>query len=144
MVVITPVAQWYGFTFYLLVIAALLLFSKVPVGYVLRRSLLILPFVGIVAVSLPFIKQGEVIGSLNIWLWHIQITLTGLEIFATIMAKAWLSALSLILLISTTRVNDLLKGLEQLRMPLILIMIISFMYRYIFVLTDDVMRLKQA
>jgi len=41
-------------------------------------------------------------------------------------------------------VIDLLKGLEQLRVPLVLIMILSFMYRYIFVLTDDIMRMKQA
>jgi len=88
MVVITPAAQWYGFAFYLLIIAVLLLLSRVPVGYVLRRSLLILPFVGIVAISIPFIKHGEVIGSLDIWLWHMQVTRTGLETFATILSKA--------------------------------------------------------
>jgi cobalt/nickel transport system permease protein len=31
-----------------------------------------------------------------------------------------------------------------MRVPDVFIMIISFMYRYIFVLTDDVMRMKQA
>jgi len=144
MVVITPAAQWYGFAFYLLFIAVMLLLSRVPAGYVLRRSLLILPFAGIVAISIPFVKQGEAVSSFQIWLWHMQITRTGLEIFATVMAKAWLSALSLILLTSTTKMIDLLKGLEQLRVPAVLIMILSFMYRYIFVLTDDIMRMKQA
>jgi len=144
MVVIMPTATWYGFAFYLAVITGMVLLSRVPLLYVLKRSLLILPFIGITAISVPFVKQGEVMGSVSIGLWEISVTRTGLEIFASVLAKAWLSALSLILLTATTRVVDLLKGLEQLRVPRVLIMIISFMYRYIFVLTDDMMRMKQA
>ena len=143
-VVITPPATWYGFAFYLAIVAGMVLLSRVPVLYILKRSLLILPFVGIIAISVPFVKQGDVIGSVSIWSWDISVTRTGLDIFATILVKAWLSALSLILLTATTRLADLLKGLEQLRVPMVLIMILSFMYRYIFVLTDDVMRMKQA
>jgi cobalt/nickel transport system permease protein len=143
-VVITPPATWYSFVFYLAIVAAMVLLSRVPVLYIFKRSLLILPFIGIIAISVPFMKQGEVIGSITIWSWKISVTQTGLELFAGILLKAWLSALSLILLTATTRVVDLLKGLEQLRVPRILIMIISFMYRYIFVLTDDMMRMKQA
>jgi cobalt/nickel transport system permease protein len=60
------------------------------------------------------------------------------------MAKAWLSILFLILLTSTTTFSNILKALEHLKMPRVLVMIMSFMYRYIFVLTDEVMRMKQA
>ncbi len=144
MVVITPPATWYGFALYLAVIVCMVLLSRVPALYVFKRSLLILPFIGIIAVSIPFVKQGEVVGHINIWLWQMSVTRTGLEIFASVMLRAWLSALSLILLVSTTAVVDLLNGLERLRVPRVLIMIISFMYRYIFVLTDDIMRMKQA
>ena len=126
--------------------------GRIPFGIVLmlrrhmffERSLLILPFVGIVALSVPFVRQGDLIGSINIWSWNISVTRTGLQLFLSIMMKAWLSALSLILLISTTRVVDLLNGLEHMRVPMVLVTIISFMYRYIFVLTDDMMRMKQA
>ena len=144
MVVITPPATWYSFAFYLAIIAGMVWLSRVPALYVLKRSLMILPFIGIIAISVPFVKQGDVIGSVSIGSWEISVTRAGLEIFASVLIKAWLSALGLILLTATTRVMDLLKGLEQLRVPGVLIMIISFMYRYIFVLTDDVMRMKQA
>lgn len=144
MVVITPPATWYSFAFYLAIIVGMVLLSRVPVLHIIKRSLLILPFIGIIAISVPFVKQGDVIGSIGIWSWKISVTRNGLEIFASVLIKAWLSALSLIFLTATTRVVDLLKGLEQLRVPRVLIMIISFMYRYIFVLTDDMMRMKQA
>ena len=34
--------------------------------------------------------------------------------------------------------------MEQLKVPLVLTMLLSFMYRYIFVLTDELMRMRQA
>jgi len=61
-----------------------------------------------------------------------------------VLIKAWLSVLSLILLSSTTEFSELLKGLEQLRMPRVMVMTLSFMYRYIFLLVDEVIRMKQA
>ncbi|MBA7698177.1 Nickel transport protein NikQ [subsurface metagenome] len=83
-------------------------------------------------------------GSYNIWLWQVSVTYNGLQVLWNILTKAWLSILSLILLTSTTKMTSLLKGLEQLRMPRVMVMILSFMYRYIFVIVDEVMRMKQA
>jgi cobalt/nickel transport system permease protein len=100
--------------------------------------------VALVTISIPFVKEGEVVGSYNIWLWQVSVTYSGLQVFWNILAKAWLSILSLILLTSTTKFTSLLKGLEQLRMPRVMVMLLSFMYRYIFVLVDEVMRMKQA
>ena len=71
-------------------------------------------------------------------------THSGLQVLYNIMIKAWLSILCLILLTSTTSFNNILKGLEQLKMPKVIVMIMSFMYRYIFLLTDEVLRMKQA
>jgi cobalt/nickel transport system permease protein len=122
----------------------LLILSKLPPLYVLKRSLVIFPFVLLIAVFIPFVKEGEVAGSYNIWLWKVSVTYSGLSILANVMIKAWLCILGLILLTSTTRLADLLKGLRQLGMPRVMILILSFMYRYIFVLADEVMRMQQA
>jgi len=103
-----------------------------------------MPFVLLIALSVPFFKGGEVAGSYNILLWQVSVTYSGLQVLWNILAKAWLSILSLILLPSTTRITDLLIGLERMCMPRVMIMILSFMYRYIFVLIDEVMRMKQA
>jgi len=143
-VALTPPNRWQAFAFCFLLIATLLLFSKVPIFYVFKRSLVIMPFVLMVAIFIPFFKEGEVAGSYNIWLWQVSVTYSGLQVLWNILAKAWLSILSLILLTSTTKMTNLLKGLEQLRMPRVMVMILSFMYRYIFVLVDEVMRMKQA
>jgi len=143
-VIITPPTGWQVFALYLLLMAALLLLSQLPIFYALKRSLIIMPFVLMIAIFIPFIKEGEVAGSYNIWLWQGSVTYSGLQVLWNILAKAWLSILSLIWLTSTTKLPNLLQGLEQLGMPRVMVMILSFMYRYIFVLVDEVMRLRQA
>ena len=143
-VVLTPASQWPAFALYFVMVATLIIISRVPILYVLKRSLVIIPFVVLIAIFIPFFKEGEVAGSYNIWFWEVTVTHSGIQVFLNILAKAWLSILSLILLTATTRFSHLLKGMEQLRLPRIMVMILSFMYRYIFVLVDEVMRMKQA
>ena len=142
--VLTPPNSWPVFALYFALIATLILFSKVPIGHVFKRSLVIMPFVLMIAIFIPFFKEGEVAGSYNIWLWQLTVTYNGLQVLANIVIKAWLSILSLIWLTSTTKLTNLLHGLEQLRMPRVMVMILSFMYRYLFVLVDETMRMKQA
>jgi len=143
-VALTPPNSWPAFALYFAIIATLLLASTVPIGYVLKRSLVIIPFVVMIAIFVPFFKEGEVAGSYNIWLWQVSVTYSGLQVLTNIIIKAWLSILSLIWLSSTTKLPHLLHGLEQLRMPRVMVMILSFMYRYLFILVDETMRMKQA
>lgn len=143
-VALTPPSRWQVFAVYFFLVATLILLSKVPVFYVLKRSLVIMPFVLLVAIFIPFFKGGEVAGSYNIWLWELSVSYSGLQVLGNILVKAWLSIFSLVLLSSTTKFSELVGALEQLHMPRVMTMILSFMYRYLFVLVDEVMRLKQA
>ncbi len=143
-VALTTTSLWLVYAVYFVIVAALIGVSRVPVFYILKRSLVILPFVLLVAIFVPFFRDGEPAASFHVWAWQISMTYNGLEVLGNILAKAWLSILSLIMLTATTKMTDLLRGLEQLRMPRIMVMILSFMYRYIFVLVDEVMRMKQA
>jgi len=143
-VVITPGSAWQLFAAYFGIAVIMFALSKLPPSYVLKRSLVIFPFVLLIAVFIPFFKEGQVAGSYNIWLWQVSVTYTALLILANVVVKAWLSILVLILLSSTTKLDDLLNGLSQLGVPRVMILIVSFMYRYIFVLADEVMRIKQA
>jgi cobalt/nickel transport system permease protein len=143
-VVLTPSASWLVYCLYFFTIAFLILLSRVPLLYILKRSLLIIPFVLLVAVFIPFYKEGIVAISFNIGSWSFTVSHNGLQLFFSILAKSWLSLLSLILMTSTTSFTRLLKGLERLHIPQALVMLLSFMYRYSFVLTDEVMRMKQA
>ena len=143
-VMLTPGGSWKAFAFYLGIILSSVLISRVPLSYVLKRSVVIFPFVIMIGIFIPFFRQGEVAGSYNIWLWQLSVTYSGLFILANIVSKAWLCILSLIILSATTSVTDLLRGLSQLGLPRVLVLILSFMYRYIFVLVDEAMRLRQA
>ena len=58
--------------------------------------------------------------------------------------KAFLSVLSVIILVSTTRFSNLLKGLEGLNLPPLLVSMISFVYRYLFIIADEYGHIKIA
>jgi len=143
-VALTPPGSWLAFALYFAILAALFLPSRVPVGYVLKRSLVVMPFVVMIAIFVPFFKEGEVAGSYNVWLWQLTVTYSGLQVLTNIIIKAWLSILSLIWLTSTTGLTNLLHALERLHLPRVMVMILSFMYRYLFVLIDETLRMKQA
>ena len=136
--------SWVAFAVCFFIVATLILVSKLPVLFVFKRSLVIVPFVLLISLFIPFFKGGEVAGSYNIWLWQVQVTYSGLQVLWNILAKAWLSILSLIVLTSTTKMPNLLKGLERMYVPCVMIMILSFMYRYVFIVVDEVMRMRQA
>ncbi len=143
-VLLVPPESWLAFTLYFIMMTALLIISRVPPVYIFRRSLIVLPFVLMMAIFIPFFKEGEVAGSYNVWLWRLTITHSGLQILINILIKSWLSVLSLVLLTSTTKMDHLLLAMERLKLPHVMVVILSFMYRYLFVLVDETMRLKQA
>jgi cobalt/nickel transport system permease protein len=68
----------------------------------------------------------------------------GLLRFVSILIRSWLSVQMAILLVAVARFPDLIHALEHLRVPMILTTIISFLYRYLFVLGDEVFRLMRA
>jgi len=143
-IVSTPPQELVKFTGYLLILLILLLLSRIPFLYVFARSLVIIPFVLLTAVFIPFFKGGEVAGSYNFLTLHLTISHKGILILQNILIKSWLSVLSLTILTSTTKFSFLLKALETLKIPRVLILIASFFYRYMFLLVDQIMKIKNA
>ncbi|XUX00400.1 MAG: cobalt ECF transporter T component CbiQ [Dehalogenimonas sp.] len=143
-VVVTPSGSWLAFAAYLGILVAVFAISRVPLGYVIKRSLIILPFVLLLGAVNIFTRPGTELSSLNIFSWHLGITDGGLIFIGTLLARSWLSVLALILLTSTTSLPALLKGIERLGAPKVIVMILSFMYRYLFLLIDEVLRMKNA
>ncbi|MFH1087038.1 MAG: cobalt ECF transporter T component CbiQ, partial [Chloroflexota bacterium] len=62
-VMLTPPTGWAAFALYLAIILTLVTASRVPLPYVLGRSLVIFPFVVMVVLFVPFLGQGQVAGS---------------------------------------------------------------------------------
>lgn len=125
-IVLTPLRNFSYFIFYAAVVLLAFILSKLPFKFVFYRSLAVIPFVIAISIFLPFMKED------------------GWFIFWSILLKSYLSALSLIILNSSTKFNHLLKGFQRLKVSKIIIMILSFMYRYIFLILDELMRLNRA
>ena len=140
----TPPGDWIAFAFLAALAIGAVLIAQVPLVEGLKRSSVALPFAGMVAISLPFTQAGEVLWSWSILGWELTVTDAGLLLFATVVVKAWLSVMASGVLVTTTPFPDLLKAMRSLHVPAVLTATISFMYRYLFVLVDEAMRLQTA
>jgi len=141
---IVPPRAWWALTLLGALALAAILASRIPLLDALKRSSIALPFAGMVALSLPFTRAGETLWSCSLFGWTLTITDQGLWSFVSLLAKAWLSVLVSGLLVATTTFPELLQGMRALHIPGILVTIISFTYRYLYVLVDEAMRLQTA
>jgi len=140
--VLLPAGNWVAFGLFGLPVALLMILARVPLFKLLRRTLTVLPFVLPAVIFLPFLHGGDVLWHGQIGGWHLSVGRTGAELAGTVVLKAMLSALVLGLLTATTRMADLLNGLDKMGAPRLLTALFGFMYRYLFVLGDEALRLK--
>ena len=63
---------------------------------------------------------------------------------AAMLVKSYLSALAVLLLVSTTPVPVLLRGLEAIGAPRFLLMVAQFLYRYLFVISEEAQHMRKA
>jgi cobalt/nickel transport system permease protein len=138
-----PDGAWLGFglSWGMILLASEL--ARLGPVYVTKRSFVVLPF-ALAAFSAIFALPGQPVGVWEIGPWRLVATDAGLLRFASIVARSWLSVQMAILLTATTQFPDLVHALRHLRVPPVLVAIISFMYRYLFVLANEVMRLSRA
>jgi cobalt/nickel transport system permease protein len=118
-----PIRSGFLFVLYFFTTAILMGISQIPLNYILGRILIMLPFIVLASLAVPW--QGYQ----GLWILFVRATLC---------------LILLILLTNTTRFVELLRGLRKMGCPQILVMNLSFLYRYLFVLTEEAMRMKQA
>jgi cobalt/nickel transport system permease protein len=112
--------------------------------HLLKKVLVILPFLFVVTISVPFFKKDGVGGGYNLGLGGLSVSRSGLWILWNVVIKSSLGVFAIILLYSTTSFPQLVRGLERLGSPKIFTVLISFMYRYSFILIDEMQRMKRA
>jgi cobalt/nickel transport system permease protein len=108
-----------------------------------RSAFIALPF-ALAAFPLIFTVQEQIIATIQLGPLHLTISAVGLTRFLTILIGSWLSVQVALLLAFTTPFHDLIDALRELRLPKILVAIISFMYRYLAVLTEESSRMLRA
>lgn len=62
----------------------------------------------------------------------------------SLLLKSYLSAFAVLLLVSTTRISVLLHGMERLGAPRFLLMVVQFLYRYLFVISEEAQHMRAA
>lgn len=125
-------------------IAGLSLFSGMGAGYLLGRVILVLPFTGAVLAILPFAVPGEVVFSLNLGPVALAATEQGVGRAAVLSLRVLTAVFAVNLLTATTPFPHLMKALRGLRVPDIFVQVIEFAVRYIFVLVEEVQRMRVA
>ena len=138
-----PTAVWPVFILLQAIILSVILLSQLGIGYVLKRAALAFPFV-LAAFPLLFTVKGASLASFNLAGWQLAISQPGLERFASIAIKAWLSVQAAIVLASSTPFPELLAAMRSVKVPRMLVAIFGLMWRYMFVMVDEALRLMRA
>lgn len=125
LIIFSPIRYFALFLLYGLVVAALIYLSKVPLRLIFKRVAEIVPFIIIISISALFKKQGYIL-------------------FFNCMVKAILAIVLILVASSTTKFSHLLETLKQFKVPNIFINLLSFMYRYSFLLEDEFLRTSRA
>lgn len=125
----------FPFVFYPLFVAA---GGNLPLKYFLKRLLQLSPFVLFVGIFNPIFDRSVVL-----WIGEVGIT-GGWVSFLGILIRYCLTVSALLLLIASTGFNPLCHALERLRIPGVFIIQIMFVYRYIFVLVEESLRMIRA
>ncbi|MCZ2126230.1 MAG: cobalt ECF transporter T component CbiQ [Anaerolineales bacterium] len=138
-----PDGAWFAFFAAWIFLLACNALSKLGWNYTLKRSLIALPF-ALIAITVLFTTKGTPLFSFELFSVHWALSLAGITRFAAILIRSWLSVQMALLLVAATTFPDLIHALEHLRIPKVLTAIIAFLYRYLFVLTDESFRLLRA
>ncbi len=140
---LTPMGAWPVYILLFALILSIEIVSELGVGYVLKRAGLALPFI-LAALPLIFTTPGDPAWQFPLGRWDLSITRAGLVLFASIALKSWISVQAAIVLAASTSFPDLLVAMQAVGIPRLLVAIFGLMWRYLFVLVDEALRLLRA
>lgn len=140
---LTPHGAWPVYLLLFALVLAATLLSELGVAYVLERALIALPF-ALAALPVLFSVAGTPLLYLNLGQLSLTVTHEGAARFASIVLKSWLSVQMAVVLVSSTPFPALLAALRALKVPRLLVAIVGLMWRYLFVLVDEALRLLRA
>ena len=137
-VVATPRDWFWAYPGFLAVLGVVIAVSGVPVGYLLKRLVVEVPFV-VFALLMPFVATGPQVEVLGV-----RLSEAGLLAAWGLLAKGTLGVLASLTLAATTEPDEVLRGLQRLRLPDLLVQIMGFMIRYLDVVTAELGRMMTA
>ena len=118
--------------------AILISVGELPLSYILKKILIASPFAIMVGIFNPILDR------------QILIEIAGINIsggwisYLSIMIRFLLTVSAALILISTTGFNSVCLALEKLKTPKPFVMQLMFLYRYIFLLVNEALRMIRA
>ncbi len=122
----------------LVVAVALLVATRVPARHLLPRLAVETPF-AVFALVLPFVAVGP-----RTAVGPFSVSSAGLTAAVALLLKGTTGVVAAVAFAVTTRPRDLVRALQHLRVPDPLVLIASFMVRYVDVVADQMRRMKVA
>ena len=123
-----PWPCWFFYAVEAWIVLAIYTLARLPWRYLALRLLAVLPFLLLLALAVPLTHALE----------------KGWNEAAGLLARSLISLTVMITLVATTPFSRLLTALGRLHVPQVLISILAFMYRYMFVLVDELNKMRRA
>lgn len=117
--------------------ALLMALGDIPPAFLAKRILLVSPFAVFIGVFNPLLDRGVIV-------------LSGIAVpagwfsFASILVKFTLTISAALLLIATTSFAGVCRALRRIGFPALFVSQLLFLYRYLFVLLEESMRMARA
>ncbi len=127
----------FGLLPFILYPVVVILFCDIPISKIVKRVLLVEPFIIVAGILNPLLDR-EIIEFSGLTFAGGWLTFLSLVLRSTLMVTSGF------LLIATTGIDDIAKALSLLRVPSVFVMLFLLTYRYIFVLADEGGRLLRA
>ncbi|MRR14721.1 cobalt ECF transporter T component CbiQ, partial [archaeon] len=118
--------------------AVMIPLAGIPVRYLLRKCLLLLPFAVLIGIFNPIFDQHPM-------LFLGPVSLSGGTIsFFSILIRFTLTVLAAFILVAVTGFNGICLALERFRVPEVFCIQLLMLYRYIFVISDEAVKMARA
>jgi len=116
----------------------LMTIGEIPFMFIVKKVFLVSPFAVFIGIFNPLLDSGQVL------IFNGLTISAGWLSFFSIMLKFTLTVSTALLLIATTSFPNVCHALRQLGLPSLFVSQLSFLYRYIFVLMEETMRIVRA
>lgn len=112
--------------------------GDIPAGFIAKKVVAVSPFAVFVGIFNPLFDSSAVAIAPGV---HVS---AGWVSFASILVKFALTISAALLLIATTSFPGICRGLRRLGLPALFVSQLLFLYRYLFVLMEEAMRVVRA
>ncbi len=137
-VVATPRELFWPFGIYALILLAVWRVARIPLRWILPRMLIEAPFI-VLAVLLPFAEGGE-----RVTVAGVHLSVSGLYAAWGIVIKGTLGVAASLTVAATTTARELPVALSRLRVPGLIVSMLTLMIRYVDVLAAEARRMRMA